>query len=113
MSVSINDLKPKEIKIKVGELELTAKPLRVSHALIMAKVGDILEKPQESSSDEIDQAQKDLDKVIGQLIPELKGIELDMKNQMEILTELMAGIEPDDNKELREKGVKIDTDPKV
>ena len=113
MSVTINDLQPRPIKLTVKGVELTSQPLRLKHALVMAKIGSVFENAAKASAQEIETAQNELDAVFAELIPELKEIKLDMKDSMELLQKLMSYIEPDDNKELTENNVKFDTDPKV
>lgn len=113
MSVTLDDLRPKEFNITVKGVELTSKPLRLSHALIVAKLGKVFESPDNASTEQIKQAQADIDGLIGELIPELEGVELDMSSTMELVTQLMNHVQPSDNKELQDKGVSMDTDPKV
>lgn len=113
MSVSIDDLKPKNFVIKIKGVELNCKPLRLTHALTLSNLGSIFDGKTKSTKEEIAQAQKDLDLTIGELIPQLDGVELDMQTTMEVITQLLATISPSDNKELTERGVKMDTDPKV
>ena len=59
------------------------------------------------------QAEKDFDWVVSELTPELKDIKLDMQSSLEFITQIMEKIQPEENKELAEKGVKFDTDPKA
>jgi hypothetical protein len=113
MSVTINDLQPKPFIIKIGDLELNSKPIRLSHALMLVKVGKIFDDASNASIEDIESAQKSLDKVFGDLVPELAGVELDMNTTIVIIEQMMNQITPDDNKELVENKVKIDTDPKV
>lgn len=113
MSIALNDLQPKPIEVKVKGVELTSKPLRLKHALILAKIGSVFENASKATVAEIEKAQTDVDAVFTELIPELKGIDLDMSSTMELLTQLMERIEPEENEQLKESGVKIDTDPKV
>ena len=112
MSVTIEDLKPKPFTVNIKGLELQCKPLRLSHALIVAKVGNIFQDSK-ASKQEIKQAEVDIDEVIVDLIPELKGIQLDMNLTIELIQQLMEHVEPADNKELKNKGVAFDTDPKA
>lgn len=113
MSVSIEDLKPKSFAVTVKGLELTCKPLRLSHALSISKIGEVFQNPKDFKHADIKQAEADMDTVIGELIPELKDTELDITCIMELITQMMEHIQPSDNKELEEKGVKIDSDPKA
>ena len=113
MPTTIEDLQPKPFTIKVKGLELECKPLRMSHALIISKVGEVFQSPKEATLQTVNQAEQDMDAVIGELIPELKGVQLDMATVLEVITQMMEHIQPSDNKELDEKGVKFDTDPKA
>jgi hypothetical protein len=113
MSNTIEDLKPKPFKVNVNGVELESKPLRLSHALTIAKIGNVFQDTANASQADIKQAEVDMDLVIGELIPELKGINLNMKDTIDLIGQLMGEIEPSDNKELREKGVAFDTDLKV
>lgn len=113
MSVSLKDLQPEKIKVNIKGVELESKPVRLKHALVMAKVGSVFENPKQATLQDIERAQSDIDNVFEELIPELKGIELDISSTTDLLSQLMSTIEPDDNKVLSESGVKIDSDPKA
>jgi hypothetical protein len=110
--MSIADLKPEPITIRIKNTTLEAKPPRLADALIMTKVGKIFENPENATDEQIEQAQASIDKVIAKLIPEVKDTELDLNTTMEILTQLLSGVEPEESKELRESGVQFD-DPKA
>lgn len=113
MSITINDLSPKPFKVNIKGLELTSQPLRLSHALVLTKIGNIFQNIEGAKKSEITQAEKDLDEVIGELIPELKDVKLDMATTLSLIEQLMSTIEPDDNKELKEKGVSFNSDLKA
>lgn len=113
MSVSIDDLQPKPFKVTIKGLELECKPPRLSHTLTLAKLGNIFQNTDKASKQDIVQAETDLDEVIGELIPELKGVNLDMSSTLDLVSQIMENIQPSDNKELEEKGVSFDTDPKA
>lgn len=113
MSITINDLSPKPFKVNIKGLELTSQPLRLSHALVLTKIGNIFQNIEGAKKAEITQAEKDLDEVIGELIPELKDVKLDMATTLSLIEQLMSTIEPDDNKELKEKGVSFNSDLKA
>lgn len=113
MSVSVNDLQPKSFKIKVNDVELTSKPIKLKHALILAKVGNVFENASSASNKDIESASDSIEEVLAELIPELKDIDLDMTITMEIMTKLLEHINPDDNQELIENKVSMNTDPKV
>lgn len=113
MGLTIEDLKPKTFEIIVQGVKLNCKPLRLSHALVISKIGEVFKDTKSASKQEIKQAEVDMDEVIAELIPELKGIELDISNLMDLITQLMEHIQPSDNKELSDKGVQFNDDPKV
>lgn len=113
MSVTIQDLQPKPFNVEIKGLTLECKPLRMSHALAIAKIGNVFENAKEASTQSMKQAERDMDEVIGELIPELKGVQLDIGATLQLITQMMEQIQPSDNKELDEKGVKFDTDPKA
>lgn len=114
MALSIDDLKPKKFKITLDGVELLCSPLRLSHALIVAKIGDVLQNPKEKTIEEIKQAEKDMDDVICELIPELKGIELDVNSIMSVVMQMTNSNNPSENQELQDKGVSFDSeDPKA
>lgn len=113
MSLTIEDLQPKEIKVKLGELELTSKPLRLSHALILTQLGEIFQNPKNSSFEEIKKAEQNVDNLLSDLIPELAGKNLDVSTTIDIISQLINTVQPSDNAELNAKGVKFDSDPKA
>lgn len=113
MSLTIEDLKPKNFKITIKGVELDCKPLRLSDALVISKLGDIFQNAKTASREDIEQSEKDMDAVIAKLIPDLTGVELDISSILEVLSQLMDHVEPADNKELKEKGVSFDNDPKA
>ena len=111
--MTIEDLRPKNFSVTVKGVELQCKPLRLSHALIVAKIGEVFKDSKSATKQQINQAQIDMDEVITELIPELKGIELDISAVMELIEQMMNTIQPDDNKELSDKGVAFNGDPKA
>lgn len=113
MSLTIDDLKPKNFKVVVKGVELESRPLRLSHALSIAKIGNVFQDTKNATRDEIKQAEVEMDDVVSELIPELAGVQLDMGATMQLIEQLMEHIEPADNKELKDKGVKFSSDPKV
>lgn len=112
MALTLEDLQPKSFVIKIKDIELKCKPLRLSHTLILAKVGDVFQNISNATAETIEQAEKDIDKVFSDLIPELKGMQLDMQATVDVITQMMEQIQPSDNAELNRKGVKFDDDPK-
>lgn len=112
MSVSIEDLRPKPFTIKVKGVELTCKPPRLSHGLINNKIADVMKNAEKYSNEEIRQAERDMDMVISELIPELSGFELDADTIIEIVTQINSNATPTDNQELEKQEVKLG-DPKA
>jgi hypothetical protein len=112
MSVSIDDLRPKTFNITVKGVTLTCKPLRLSHALIITKVGEVFQNPKQSTKEDVRQAERDIDEVLSELIPELTGIELDIESIVEVITQLTEHSQPSDNSELKKEGVSLDGGPK-
>lgn len=113
MSVELEDLKPKSFTVEIKEHSVECKPPRLSHALAISKIGDVFQNQKTATFDEIKQAEKDMDLVFAELMPQLSGIELGINEVMQVITQIMEHIQPADNKELNEKGVKINSDPKV
>jgi hypothetical protein len=112
VSVDITDLIPKPLKITIKGLEIEAKPLRLSHALTLAKVGTVFQDLEKASKPDLKAAEEELDEIIGELIPELAGHALDINVQMELIGKLMETITPSENKELNESKVSLPDDPK-
>jgi len=113
MALTIEDLKPKSFTVNIKGVELQCKPLRMSHTLIISKVGEVFQNINTATKDQIKQAETDMDEVVGELIPELKDIELDMNATLDLITQMMEQVQPADNKELNDKGVSFDADPKA
>jgi hypothetical protein len=113
MGLTIDDLKPKNFKINIRGIELECKPLRLSHTMVIAKVGEVFKDATKATTEQILEAEKSMDEVIGQLIPEIKGIELDTADVLAIIEAMMDTITPEDNSYLEKKGVTFDTDPKA
>ncbi|MEI7632007.1 MAG: hypothetical protein WCJ60_01645 [bacterium] len=113
MGISISDLMPKDFKVTVKGLELDCKPLRLSHALIVGKLSDVFSNPINYTANDIRQAEKDIDSVITDLIPELTGVKLDIASFVELMPQMMNSTQPQDEKDLVETGIQLGTDPKV
>lgn len=114
MALSVDDLKPKPFKVNIKGVELTSKPVRLSHAMRIARVGNVLENAQEATTEQIKQAQAEIDEVFAELIPELEGKELDMSVTIDLIKALMETVEPSENKELKENNVEVgNTNPKA
>lgn len=111
MSITIEDLRPKSFKVRIKGVELDCKPLRVSHALTVAKMGAIFSDPSKHSKKQIKEAELELDEVVSELMPEL-NFSLDIDNMLELLTQLNESMTPSENKELAEAGVELSKGPK-
>lgn len=112
MSITADDLTAQPFTIEIKGKTLQAKPVKMRHALIMAKLGNIFNNLQEASDEDIERADKKFTEIIEELIPELKGVDLDMQTTVDILGKLMESVEPTDNQELKKSGVTFD-DPKA
>lgn len=113
MSINLDDLKPKPFKIKLKGHELTSQPIRLAHALTMMKLGPVLEAPTDYTNEKLKESANELQALFVELIPELEGIELDITLTSDLIQQLMDNIQPSDNQELKEQGVKVTSDPKV
>ncbi len=113
MALTVEDLRAKDFIIKIKDVELQCKPLKLSHALTVSKLGEIFQNTKNVTKQEVKQAEADMDEIIKELIPELAGVELDLGTTLEVITGMMENVQPSDNKELSDNKVKIDTDPKV
>lgn len=109
---TLEDLRPKKFPITVRGVVLQCSPLRLSHALIISKVGSVLENPKDAKSEDIKKAEADMDAIIEELIPELKDIQLDMMDTVSIITQMSEGITPEDTKFLEQQGVSFEENPK-
>lgn len=112
MSVSINDLQPKKFKIEIKGVELEVEPLNLSQMLIVASAGKIFQA-ESPTKQQIINAGNDMQEILDEVIPELKGKKLDGQTTLDLIGKIMNSVEPDDNKELNERGVKFDVDPKA
>lgn len=113
MGVTIDDLRPKDFEIEVKGLSLKAKPPTLAHMLILSNISSVFQDPTQYTSKQLKQTEQDLNEVIADVVPELKGVQLDYEIVLQLIEKLMNQVQPDDNKELEDKGVKIDTDPKA
>lgn len=113
MSVTLDDLQPKQFKIKIKDTELTCNPPEMWHTMVLAKVGTLFQNIDKATQTEMRQAQIDLEEVIRELIPELNGIKLDTNTWLIIMQQIFDASQPNDDRELKEKGVRLNTDPKV
>lgn len=113
MPVTIDDLKPKTFTVTIKGLELTCKPPRMAQVLSFSKFADVLQNPKDYSTQDFKQTEKDLDVLIGELIPELKDVELGLSAVMDLLEQIMDNVQPDDNQELKKNNIQVDSDPKA
>lgn len=113
MALTIQDLQPKDFIVTIKGVEVPCKPPRLSHTLVISKVGEVFQNIKEASRADIQSAESDFDWVVAELMPELKDIKLDMQAVLDIITQIMTKIQPEESIELADKGVKFDSDPKV
>ena len=113
MSINIEDLQPKSFEVTIKGQTTMCKPPRLSHIFILSKIGNLFQATDTASSTEVKQAEKDLDDVFGDLIPELKGVNLEMQAVIDLITQIMENVSPSENRELDTQGVKLDIDPKA
>jgi len=113
MALTIDDLKPKPFTVNIRGVEVECKPLKLSHTLELTKIGRIFEAPEDYAKTDYKNAETDFQKMVTELMPELKDIEVDAKLAQPILEQMLDSIEPTDSKALKEAGVKFDKDPKV
>jgi hypothetical protein len=113
MALTIDDLKPQDTTVTIKGVSMRCKPLRLSHALILTQVGEIFQNAKDASIDDIKKAEKNMDDIVAELIPELAGVSLDIGSMIEIITQMVSQMEPSDNAELRNKGVTFASDPKA
>lgn len=115
-----NDLQPKQLKITIQGKEYNCKPPRLSHRLIIGRIQPLFKaaedmangKQTEVSAEDMIQYENDLDTMIQDLMPELKGVTLDITNIIEIISQLLEAMLPAESKELKDAKVEVN-DPKV
>ena len=112
MSLSLEDLRPKNFTITIQGVELECKPLKLSHTLTMASISDIFSNLKDSTPESIERADKEIQSLIADIIPSL-NFELDGATTMEIITELVNSTTPSDVEYLNKNGVKLDASPKA
>lgn len=113
MALTIDDLIVKDTIIEVEGVKLNCKPPKMSHLLVLNKIGEGFKNIANLSREEIISLENDFEWVINDLIPELSGKVLQIQVMLDVITQIMEQVEPEENKELAEKGVKFDTDPKA
>lgn len=111
--MTIEDLTPTPFNITIKGVEVECQPLRLSHALKITRMANVFENPAKASDADLERAETDMDKLVGDLIKDLKGVKLDVQTTIDLLGQLMTHIMPSENKELEELGVKVDSDPKA
>ncbi len=113
MSLSIDDLRPKPFKVVIKGVELECQPLRLSHALAISRIGELMQNSAKHSMDDIRVSEKELDTIISELIPELGDINLELSAVMQLFEQMMDHIQPVEDQELKKNNVKLDSDPKA
>lgn len=112
MAITIDDLKPKSFTIKLSNQEVICKPLKLHHALIMQRIGAVLQDPN-TNKEKLLTAEQDFNEVVSELIPELADVELDLNLTLQLLEGMMSSLETAEMKELNDKGVDLKSDPKA
>ena len=110
---SLDDILPKSFVINIKGVELECRPPKLSHVMLLAKTSKVFQDLDNASVEQIQEVQKTVDAVFEELIPELKGKSLDMDITVEVITQIMENVQPSDNKELADRGVSFNADPKV
>lgn len=113
MALNISDLQPKPFTVTLGDQQTECAPLKLRHIFILNKIGVILQNPDKASKEQIIEAENDFYFIISDLIPELEGVTLPLDMMMDLITQMMLTVNPSENKELAEKGVSFDADPKA
>lgn len=110
---TLDDLKPKPFKVSLKGHEFECKPLRLSHTLTVSRLAELFNDSGKITMKSAKAAEKDLDELIADLIPELTGVQLDLNDSMHLLTQMVNSVEPEESKELSEANVQFDTEKKV
>lgn len=114
MALNISDLQPRPFTVNLGKGGTTeCKPLRMSHIFMLNKLGSVFVEPEKATREQIAAAEADFDFVIADLIPELAGVQLGLDTVMSLIGQMMETVNPSENKELDDKGVSFDPNPKV
>lgn len=114
MSLNIDELKPKKFMITLGGQETECNPPKMSHLFMINKIGTVFRDPEKATKEQIVEADQYFSELVTDLVPELKGEDIDIQYKLDVLTQITERITPADNKELAEKGVSFDsTSPKA
>ena len=114
MALNIDELKPKAFKITLAGQETDCNPPRMSHLFMINKIGSVFRDPDKATKEQILEADQYFSEIVADLVPELKGEDIDIQFKLDVLTQITERITPADNKELAEKGVSFDsTSPKA
>lgn len=113
MALNISDLQPKPFTVTLGEQTTECQPLKLRHIFILNKLGTVFQNPDTATREQIEEAEADFNYVVGDLIPELKDVSLPIDMMMDLITQMMETVNPTENKELADKGVSFDADPKA
>jgi len=113
MALTIDDLKPKNFTITIKDVEIECIPLKVSHVMLLQKVGLIFSDVKNATTQQIKDAETDLYSIIEEVSPTLKDAQLDFNSVFEYIEQLMAGVETSETKEIKSSGVTFTKDPKA
>lgn len=116
------DLQPKPTNITLKGNSYLCKAPRLSHRLIIARVQPLFEAASNVATgakntltaEDTLSLEKDLDALIGDLIPTLNNVTLDIIDLAELVAQIMEIMLPEESKALKEAKVEIDSnkDPK-
>jgi len=113
MSLSIDDLRPKNFTITVKGVELECLPLKLSHTLTIASIGNVFENISGMTYESSKKLDTDIRRLIDEVIPSLQDKEIDGMTMMDIITKIGEGSMPSDVEFLDKNGVELNVDPKA
>lgn len=121
MSVTANDLQPKQYKITVQGKDYIGKPLRMSHRLILTRLTPFFKQFENASTGkeinlnatQLLEFENEIDVFIQDILPSLSGVTLSFEDISEILVQVMNSIMPEESKQLAEAKVEVQTDLKA
>jgi hypothetical protein len=115
--IDLDALTPQKAILKFQGNEITVDPPTVGAALKLAaaaqRMADLKDNAADIKPDELDSALDDIKEKIDVIIPELKGHELNMEQLLVVTRAISDMLIPKDAKELKERGISVDSDPKA
>jgi hypothetical protein len=113
MALKISDLQPEPFTVTLGEQTTECAPLKLRHIFILNKLGTVFQNPNDTTREQIVEAEADFYYVLADLIPELKDVSLPIDVMMDLIAQMMMTVSPSENQELANKGVSFDANPKA